>query len=398
MAHVIGSGVRGAAFERDIFVGFESAKEFWRNDSNLGYYADCLDPDGQMVFADRFDLSSAITREAELADRGIGLYSERPLDLLAPVGAKTDSDLVNLHWVRCRLPKHSFVQGRDGVLVCSPELLFLQAAGSYSLVELLKLGMELCGTYAMDCYEPLGFASRRKICTAGRIKRYLAWFKKVPGLQRARLAASMLMDDSNSPLETKAMLALTLPPRYGGIGLRRPVLNDCRSTTELQAETIGDHSYYYDARWSGKLRSGQRYSVDCEVDSNAFHFDRSADAKADVIRKDNVQFMNSLHISISSDELGDADLLMKKGLMIAKHIGQRIRRYPRRGTPEQKAAFEEGWSERLKRLGELLRELGSDAHPPRPCPAELKVLKKSARKGLGANGEVKSVGQPPKND
>lgn len=50
------------------------------------------------------------------------------------------------------LPEHSFVHGRDGVLIASPELLFLELSASYSSVELMKLGMELCGTYAIDPY------------------------------------------------------------------------------------------------------------------------------------------------------------------------------------------------------------------------------------------------------
>lgn len=375
MSRVIGSGVPGGARHHTLFVGFESALEFWRNGSNLGPYADCLDARGGLVFIEGFDLSEAATHEAHISEWSVSLFSERPLDLMAPYGAKTDCALVRLHQVRWGLPKHSFVQAREGVLVASPELVFLQAAAKYSLVELLKLGMELCGTYAIDQYEEGGFASRRKICTTGRIKRYLGWCKHVPGIQMARLALTMLLDNSNSPLETRAMLALTMPARYRGAGLQSPQLNERRETTELQAETIGSHTYFYDARWSGRLRSGRRYSVDCEVDSNAHHFNNPKSAKADATRRDNVQFMSCTHISITSDELTDADLLMKKALMIAKHIGQRIRRYPRRGTTEEQEAFEVEWGKRVDRLNDLLKELAADAHPPRPRPKELKLLK-----------------------
>lgn len=376
MSQVIGSGRPGGSQHRILFVGFESALEFWRDDSNLGSYTDCIDPDGNFVFADDFDLSQAASRKSHVSDWSVSLFPERPLDLLVPFGARTDSPLIHLHQMRWNPPHHSFVQGRDGVLIASPELLFLQASASYSLVELLKLGMELCGTYAIDQYEQDGFSSRSKICTVGRIRRYLGWCKHVPGIQKARQAVTMLMDNAHSPLETNAMLALTMPSRYRGVGLKKPQLNERRSTTKLQAETIGDHTYFYDAIWSGATRSGQRYSVDCEVDSNAHHFNNPDDVKADATRRDNIQFMNSTHISITSDELGNADLFMKKALMIAKHIGQRIRRYPRRGTPEQQEAFELGWSKRLNRLDDLLKELSSNGHPPRPRPEELKALKR----------------------
>lgn len=354
------------------FVGFESALEFWRDDSGLGLYTDCVDPDGEMTYADECGLSQAIALAEELEDRSVALCEERPLDLIVPYGTWTDSALVRLHRVRWKLPRHSFVRARQGVLVASPELVFLEAAADHSLVELLKLGMELCGTYALDDYHPDGFTSRRRICTVGRIKRYLSWCKGAPGIMRARAAAGLLMDGSNSPLETNVMLGLTLPPRHRGIGLRKPVLNERRDTTELQAETIGTHTYFYDARWSGTLPSGRRYSVDCEVDSKR-HFNNPNNARADVVRKDNVQFMRSTHVSISSEEFADARLFMKKGLMIAKLIGQRVRRYPRRGSEEARAEFEVAWERRVSELGDLLRELGATRYPTRRRPGELRT-------------------------
>lgn len=211
MPQVIGSGVPGGSTDKVVFVGFESAKEFWRDDSNLGILDDCFDPEGRFVYADVPDLSRAATTSAELSFWSIGMYEERPLDVLAPYRARTDCPLVNLHQVRWHLPGHSFVAGREGVLVASPELLFLECAATYSFVELLKLGMELCGTYAPDDYEPDGCTSRRKICTVGRIRRYLGWCKGAPGLRRAKVAANYLLDGSNSPLESEVILGLTLP-------------------------------------------------------------------------------------------------------------------------------------------------------------------------------------------
>lgn len=403
MAQVLGSGVPGGSAGKVVLVGFESAKEFWRDDSNLGVLDDCFDPEGRLAYADVPDLSKAVTTSAELSFWSIGIYEERPLDVLAPHRAKTDCALVNLHQVCWHLPGHSFVAGREGVLVASPELLFLECAATYSFVELLKLGMELCGTYAPDEYEPDGCTPRRKICTVGRIRRYLSWCKGAPGLRQAKVAVNYLLDGSNSPLETEVMLGLTLPPRHRGIGLRKPVLNERRDATSLQAETIGEHTYFFDARWSGKLSSGLRYCVDCEVDSHG-HFNDSRRARADVVRKDNIQYMQVTHLSITSDDLESADAFMRKGLMIAKHIGQRVRRYPRRGTEEQKEEFEREWKKRLRELDGLLSELKSDAHPPRPRPEELKELKK--RRAMRARGQadgrdgahqVSGEGQPSKN-
>ncbi|MGN0286487.1 MAG: hypothetical protein ACI4B6_02325, partial [Atopobiaceae bacterium] len=346
-----------------VYVGFESALDFWRGDTRLGMYEDCIDPDGELSYCDGFDSDCAASSLS--ANDGISRLGDAyPIDLMVGVDATHEARGVKVHRLRANLPSRSFVRGRGNVRVASPELVFLQMAASYSLVELLKLGMELCGTYALSAANSDGFVPRRRICSVGRIKRFLSWCERNPGIKKARVAANMLMDGSNSPLESKVMLGLTMPPRYGGLGIRKPVLNQMRKTTWLQAETIGEHEYFYDARWSGTLPSGQRYSIDCEVDSNA-HFNDPSKARSDVERKDNIQFMQTTHISITSEELYDAEKFARKGLMIAKHIGQRVRRYPRRGTREEQDRFRDQWNQRLGNLARLLDWLAHDSHSPR---------------------------------
>lgn len=365
MAMTFGGG--GGQGRRVAFVGFESALEFWRGDSNLGCYEDCFDPDGKLQRVQAADLSGAAWSERDLGELGVGLCAERPLDLLVPPGAKGYSPLVSLHRIGWGIPPMSFVQARRGVLVAVPELVFLEAAASFSPVELLKLGMELCGTYAPDRYSPYGSSDRRRICSVASIRRYLARCPQVPGIVKARDAAEELMDNSHSIFESKVMLGLTLPARKRGLGLRKPTLNDRQDATKLQAETIGEHTYFFDASWRGTLRNGTRYAVDCEVDSNP-HFRDEAKVRSDAERRDNVQYLGATHISITSEDFKDVNRFVKKGLMIAHHIGQRIRRYPRRGSEEQQAAYLASWQARVDSLDDLLRELACDAHPPRSRP------------------------------
>lgn len=364
---VIGSGVPGGKGSRRFLVGFESALEFWRDDSNLGTCVDCIDPDGKLSLAEDPRLSDAATLEADLDAWSMTLSPERPLDVLALQGAKTDSDLVRVHQLRSDPPRGSFVRGRDGVLIARPELVFLQAAASYGFVELLKLGMELCGGYAPDRYEEYGCKDRPRIASAASIRRYLDRCKNVSGIVNARRAARLLIDNSRSPLESQVVLGLTLPPRYRGLGLRKPTLNSKKSSTSRQAEVIGEHGYVFDIHWAGTLASGRRYSVDLEVDSNP-HFTNPGNARADGVRRDNVQFMGSTHVSITTEDFHDAHRFAQKGLIIASYIGQRIRRYPRRGTDEEKRKFDEQWEARVDALGDLLQELAADGHPPRPRP------------------------------
>lgn len=56
-----------------VYVGFESALDFWRGDTRLGMYEDCIDPDGELSYCDGFDPSRATSR---LADMGNLLESQ----------------------------------------------------------------------------------------------------------------------------------------------------------------------------------------------------------------------------------------------------------------------------------------------------------------------------------
>lgn len=97
-----------------------------------------------------------------------------------------------------------------------------------AFLRLVALGMELCGSYARDplrpgvgdiCYGLLPVSSSAELPPLVRE------LGGMHGAVLARRAATYVNDGSGSTMETLWYLALCLPPRYGGVGLERPLQN-----------------------------------------------------------------------------------------------------------------------------------------------------------------------------
>jgi hypothetical protein len=99
---------------------------------------------------------------------------------------------------------------------------------SEAILRLLVLGSELCGTYARDPGNPrkgeiaFGLPSAT---SSDELRGYLATCEGAKAIPLARDAASCLVDGFRSPLEAEFYYALTLPPRLGGLGFPKPLVN-----------------------------------------------------------------------------------------------------------------------------------------------------------------------------
>ncbi|MBP3885695.1 MAG: DUF559 domain-containing protein [Olsenella sp.] len=140
------------------------------------------------------------------------------------------------------------------VYVDSPGRAFLVAAQTLSrlmragridryeaFLRLLSLGSELCGTYARHPADPHGEKVEYllpRVAEADDIRGYLSLCKGARGLTLAADAAKYLVDGMRSPLECELYFALTLPPRLGGIGFPRPLVNEPLESGE--GEAVGE--------------------------------------------------------------------------------------------------------------------------------------------------------------
>lgn len=106
----------------------------------------------------------------------------------------------------------------------TPEFCFLQMAGCLSLVQLIQLGFELCGTYALVGGAP---AVRRAapLTTKVKLAAFVEQSSGARGCKKAARAVRYVQDGAASPMETMLAMMLCLPYGLGGYGLEKPLIN-----------------------------------------------------------------------------------------------------------------------------------------------------------------------------
>ena len=178
--------------------------------------------------------------------------------------------------------------GHD-ICISTPQFVFMQIAEKISLVETLRIGMELCGHYSRWRMEPrvLGDGyykeyEENRACTfllpaAMRVQGVVAFLEGMKGRRgavKARAAAKWLLDESASPMETATYLLLCLPRRVGGYGLPKPMLNP---KLVVKGPT-GESERYPDLYWKS-------HNIDVEYNSDSAHsgeWARYRDSKREV--------------------------------------------------------------------------------------------------------------------
>ena len=116
----------------------------------------------------------------------------------------------------CRLPLsgNALQRWNESILLSSPSLAFIQEASLRSFVDTLVLGFELCGTYQQKTLATSTVYGTQPLTSVRKIRGFLERNSRLFGAQRARAAASYLVDGSASPRETQAALLLGLPAFY----------------------------------------------------------------------------------------------------------------------------------------------------------------------------------------
>ena len=195
-----------------------------------------------------------------------------PLHVIAPnSNLRHRSDKFKLSTRPKHLPPRSFVEvpcpglgPMHKVLVACPELCFVQLAPQLHFEELVYLGFELCGTYIFDKFAAAGQLRREQIATADSIRDYVSQAHDMKGLIKARQAAKYLIDNSNSPMESKIVTNAVLPFFRGGYAVPFPVLNERAQLTVKGEKALRQDEVVPDALW-------RRQRVTLEYDSDLAH-------------------------------------------------------------------------------------------------------------------------------
>ena len=166
----------------------------------------------------------------------------------------------------CRLPLsgNALQRWNESILLSSPSLAFIQEASMRSFVDTLVLGFELCGTYQQKTLATSTVYGTQPLTSVRKIRGFLERNSRLFGAQRARAAASYLVDGSASPRETQAALLLGLPAFYGGYGLGMPSMNYEISCTPQATAISGRRTLRCDLFWP-------EASIAVEYQSREFH-------------------------------------------------------------------------------------------------------------------------------
>ena len=119
--------------------------------------------------------------------------------------------------------------------VVSPEVLFLQMAAQLSLIELVRLGYELCGSYTLPMAQPnyagtpRGFCRRSPLTSVAKLNEHITLCCNSRYVKNTRAALRYVVDGAASPKETELCMLMVLPRKMGGYGLELPSIKHKRS-------------------------------------------------------------------------------------------------------------------------------------------------------------------------
>lgn len=145
-------------------------------------------------------------------------------------------------------PSRSFYKIAQDLYISTPEATFLQLGKELSLIQLITVGYELCGSYGLSVQSSSGFLRREPRSNPQFIERYLEKCEGIHGVKAAKRASSYLIKGSASPMESLLSMLLCLPPSLGDLAC------PARSLTTLLRPTR-EASRYVDVIYAGPSSS-----------------------------------------------------------------------------------------------------------------------------------------------
>ena len=125
----------------------------------------------------------------------------------------------------------------------------MQMAETLPQAHLVRLGMELCGTYGVPTVNQVDFDRAHPYTTVERRGRVIDEIDPLPGAKRARRALRSVVDGSASPFETALVMLLCLPLSKGGYGLPRPEMNRGMNARWSTVRRAADKRFACDLLW-----------------------------------------------------------------------------------------------------------------------------------------------------
>lgn len=288
-----------------IFIGGRSALEFWRAAHNRSAASPTKAKPHCGISPKAGDFAGV-----DFASLGI---NEQPIAVL--VGDYGDRRRIKAiscsAWEGSTLGG-SFAKVNQSICVAAPEAVFLQLARRLDMVSLVKLGMELCGTYSIDPTAEGGFRQREPLASVAAIRRYLARAAGVGGAKKANQALSYVVDGSASPAETNAVILLCLPTSLGGFGLPKPELNRRFELPDNAKALARQSTFKCDLYWP-------QIKTAIEYDSDLWH---SGEVRhtGDSVRRNAIEHLGLTVVTMTKGQLYDARETERIALIVARRL------------------------------------------------------------------------------
>ena len=251
------------------------------------------------------------------------------IEALVPRHAKSNrtSRLMTREW-RNQLPASAFIDLGNGIYLSSPQFLFLQLATVLDEVDLIALGMELCGFYSRwsfpdkklrpsveDEFKQATFEIQPAI-TAKKLEQFINGCAGMRGVSQARKAMKYILDNAASPMEAAVYLLLCLPRHRGGRGLPAPVFN---ARVRVPTSTTHDNRYP-DLYWPAR-------SLDVEYQSDYAHsgnWSRYRDSRREI----ELEAEKITVLPLTSAQLVEPDEFNSFAASVRRNLGVRSRPLP----------------------------------------------------------------------
>ena len=251
--------------------------------------------------------------------------SQARLEVLVGETAKA---LKSKHHV-CRVLKtplvsNMFCKIAQNAYVASPEMTFAQMATRLPMLDLVKLGMELCGTYALCPYSDR-FDDRPPVTSKKRLESFCRRAKGMHGSAAALRALRWVVDGSNSPAETALVLYLCLPVRLGGYGFEYPDMNPTTPLGKRASKMAEYPTMRCDLHWIAKR-------VVVEYDSDQEHLS-SQSASRDARRRNILGYKDITVITVRKPMLYTPRAFDDVVRQLARALGRQLRSRDLNFTP-----------------------------------------------------------------
>lgn len=239
------------------------------------------------------------------------------------VGRKTASRRSGSTAYHCFLrpfPNGSVRKVSNGLYVTTPEFTFMRLARRLDAVALVRLGLELTGSFVPNEHDLRGFSASDPVTNSHRLRRFLDRAQSLHGAVNARQAGRYLLDGAASPMEADLALLLTLPKQLGGYALPHPVLNHSLDLNAAGFPQLRRKAIIVDFAWPNER-------VVLEYDSDQFHTGAEKIA-ADSARRNDIELLGFDVQTVTNKEISSASSMDKIARTLARKLGVRSRRDP----------------------------------------------------------------------